>query len=977
MAYLRVKPETVKKWGKGAGIPIVFLALLYLIYSTAMGAFTIIDYSGNITCEGTDADPCVINITFIANKNVYWYPMPLEDIPKGALNTDKPIKDVKVYRTWGTGLKEINLNKTWNKDVKYAVKWSTGRIYTLVYYIYKNHPSDKIKWSFDEVDPYLLPFIYNKGDDNLNISYRLIIKDDEICGRAYTPVCVFNKDTLEKDMKIEYMKEYQESVPDYKKVCNPYNITIPANITNGTAEQIVEYKNCTQIVSGSHLENTCGWFELKDIKTTDKKGEKGVYDYFDISSGECHLVWKQSISGKDAKEKTVLNTDNLKANFSFFADEIPTQFTVINRIVDVIPSLTITDKKSIKKVFEMKEMANWTNTGGTITYWGKYTIHTFTSNGTFSVVGTGGNVSVLVVGGGGGGGCFRAGGGGAGGLVYNGNKTVSVGDYTVTIGSGGAGSISSDTKGGNGADSTFGDITAVGGGGGGSYQSQAGVDGGSGGGGSDSSSGGSATQGDSGGGTGYGNAGGTGASSAGAGGGGGAGAVGADGTNNYGANGGIGKSYDINGTNGTVYYAGGGGGGGYYGGGEGGSGGGGNGGIYSGGIYPTPGENNTGGGGGGGADQTGENNKGCSGGSGIVIIRYITELANTAPTIEAKTLTPASPTITDELIIEVNATDPDAGDPLSMNISFIDNSTQEVLYSINQSFTSGVNVTATLLSGNTTYSQRIYGRVDAYDGIAHTIENISEVQVENVIKIFLRQWAQVDWYNGTTINWSLTIMVFNNHSFELTDIWIDSNLTDYKIDSISANSYNETTYIIQLTRHDSTDKSFNLSAPNITSAQGGGYDNFTGTGNRLDLINPVDPATKAVGDVNYTLGPGETDVFRFTFGIDNETYPANPDNQTVIQSIINATNNGTGTADFEIRIDGTPHTNWTLFACNASSTDPYNDNQTKCTLALSTTYQDIWGGVTVNETKKIWMYANISFVSYANPGVSIEMKVSA
>ncbi|MBU2523129.1 MAG: LamG domain-containing protein, partial [Nanoarchaeota archaeon] len=75
-------------------------------------------------------------------------------------------------------------------------------------------------------------------------------------------------------------------------------------------------------------------------------------------------------------------------------------------------------------------------TGGTITQDGNYTIHTFTSNDTFSVT-TGCNVEVLVVaGGGGGGGNYGGGGGGGGGVVYNSTYSVTSSPINVTVGAG-------------------------------------------------------------------------------------------------------------------------------------------------------------------------------------------------------------------------------------------------------------------------------------------------------------------------------------------------------------------------------------------------------------------------------------------------------------------------------------------------------------------------------------------------------------
>jgi hypothetical protein len=101
-------------------------------------------------------------------------------------------------------------------------------------------------------------------------------------------------------------------------------------------------------------------------------------------------------------------------------------------------------------------------TGGTtseITVGGiNYKVHTFTSNGTFTVTGgTLSNVEYLIVGGGGGSGQSPAGGGGGGGgQVVNNSISLNAGNYSVTVGEGGA--VWND-----GSNSVFGSITAIGG----------------------------------------------------------------------------------------------------------------------------------------------------------------------------------------------------------------------------------------------------------------------------------------------------------------------------------------------------------------------------------------------------------------------------------------------------------------------------------------------------------------------------------
>jgi hypothetical protein len=277
--------------------------------------------------------------------------------------------------------------------------------------------------------------------------------------------------------------------------------------------------------------------------------------------------------------------------------------------------------------------------GGTVTTLTQnginYRVHTFNSSGTLSVT-KGGDVEVLMVAGGGGGGSAAdsfweaGGGGGAGGLIHNTGFPVTDGtNYTVTIGAGGAGGLNQtntapSNRSGNGNNTTFSTLTAVGGGGGGGAY-YASTTGGSGGGAEawiyGPGSAGTQFQGYNGG------AGNGMASTNGAGGGG--GGAGGPGQNGQavsplkGGDGGIGQSFTFVG-NTPTYYAGGGGAktaaSGSGPGGVGGLGGGGNGGVAGGSAVGTSGTANTGGGGGGGLSTSTPTG---SGGSVVVMIRYI------------------------------------------------------------------------------------------------------------------------------------------------------------------------------------------------------------------------------------------------------------------------------------------------------------------------------------------------------------------
>jgi hypothetical protein len=262
-------------------------------------------------------------------------------------------------------------------------------------------------------------------------------------------------------------------------------------------------------------------------------------------------------------------------------------------------------------------------TGGTKTTSGSYTIHTFTSSGSF-VTDSSLTIDYLVVAGGGGG-CDTnggGGGGGAGGMLSANSFSLPSGTYTIQVGDGGVGGVVAGL-GTNGANSFISGsgittITAVGGGRGGDSSGNTAAGGGSGGGGSYGYAGGAGV-------AGQGNDGGTGALWTGAGGGGKGSAGSNSGSQTFGGNGGSGAASSISGS--SVYYAGGGGGGAYSGGsGPGGlgggtattaqKGGGGNGGFNARGVN---GNVNTGGGGGGGSNYLG----GGNGGSGVVFIRYL------------------------------------------------------------------------------------------------------------------------------------------------------------------------------------------------------------------------------------------------------------------------------------------------------------------------------------------------------------------
>ena len=163
--------------------------------------------------------------------------------------------------------------------------------------------------------------------------------------------------------------------------------------------------------------------------------------------------------------------------------------------------------------------------------------------------------------------------------------------------------------------------------------------------------------------------------------------------------------------------------------------------------------------------------------------------SNTAPVVQAKTLTPASPSTTDNLICTANITDADGSAKLSGNLTFFRNNIAN--YSFNQSVTSGTNISVTLGEGNTTKDEAYICQVDAYDGTAHTPSNTSSVTIGNTaseirdiaispttaytnssLNCSSRAYdvnldsmtVNITWYNGSTYYNSSTFLSISNGS---------------------------------------------------------------------------------------------------------------------------------------------------------------------------------------------------------------------
>lgn len=234
------------------------------------------------------------------------------------------------------------------------------------------------------------------------------------------------------------------------------------------------------------------------------------------SEGSDTITYRQTDSSGNTVTSGVagLTLGTSGANAGYLTGTLNGTDGATNNFYAVATDAELQDTNSAPTLFNIITRAYAGYGGGTIstdTYVSGYRLHIFnyntssTTDQTFTLY-EAKTCDILVVAGGGGGGGHGGGGGGAGGILFNhatnrantSNSSVSLstGDYTIRVGSGGAvgvngGSTNADKQGKDGDNSSFINtsgatsinITATGGGGGGSYNGIGGRTGGSGGGG--------------------------------------------------------------------------------------------------------------------------------------------------------------------------------------------------------------------------------------------------------------------------------------------------------------------------------------------------------------------------------------------------------------------------------------------------------------------------------------------------------------
>ncbi len=232
----------------------LFVAFIYL---QSIGAITITGVSGDMTCAGTAEEPCEAYINFTAHEDIFLYKLGYDPWGRDIIFFDTPVKDWKIYRSWGTTWREIDLNKgctgswcgcSWcsaNNPGQFSIAFRTGRDYQIKIVGYKYNLTQDIKWTFgykeEEVDPvwngyteddFFVELVSNKADIDGGeavfkfknpTTFNISINNDNMFDIVYD---VFAGENVKATtIYILTNKSYSKNVTDYKLDCE--NFTDP------------------------------------------------------------------------------------------------------------------------------------------------------------------------------------------------------------------------------------------------------------------------------------------------------------------------------------------------------------------------------------------------------------------------------------------------------------------------------------------------------------------------------------------------------------------------------------------------------------------------------------------------------------------------------------------------------------------------------------------------------------------------------
>ncbi len=359
----RIYEVSVKKWALAIGIPsgTAFFALLFL-YLATIGAIDITSYSGDIACQGSEESPCFAYINFTAKEDIFIYPIGYDPFGRNSLfYTDEDLKSWKIYRSWGSGWREIDLTSTckgtWcggkygtSKNV-YSFAFREGRDYSIKIEALKKDYKQDIKWGFGPIDPVWIGInnskTYSKQDRTITVkNLDLLIGTINLKSNR----CISGK-ICEAILDVYSEEDYPSAIKDITfdllrggqrlRVDLPYQVLIKTGTevikkptyTKVCSQDLVNKskQNCNSVQSGTRDEVIDTWEEWDGSDLSSKSSntfkivvEKGIFDeidwvatFFDLRSEEF-AVFDNPIAFywnfEDANTTVAFNADNNSIN---------------------------------------------------------------------------------------------------------------------------------------------------------------------------------------------------------------------------------------------------------------------------------------------------------------------------------------------------------------------------------------------------------------------------------------------------------------------------------------------------------------------------------------------------------------------------------------------------------------------------------------------------------------------------------------
>ena len=336
VTYRRIKSERIKKYAIGGGI--VGVPLIFLLFSLLvnLNAIEIISYSGDMQCRGTIEDPCIANIIFKANTNVYIYPMNKTE-QTWMLESDTLLEEVILKRSWGSGYRTIDLSKPWSKKVKYALKLKEGQIYNFTFFAYKKNPEDTVKWSFGDIDPFWFPV----GDVRRN-------KSNELRGLK-KPRWVVSTQTGEEE-------NYNITFEDPEDIDTKIYLTLNRGVDSKNMN--LDSKDIYDVYGRRYTDDKDN--DIRLIWSLNSLGTKSAY-VIDLGSKNFSKIDKYIKFGDNSIEFIYISSAQHLDSDKNFIDDVFDEVSILDNNFTIIPKDDYIRIEFERELTELRDITIWAN----------------------------------------------------------------------------------------------------------------------------------------------------------------------------------------------------------------------------------------------------------------------------------------------------------------------------------------------------------------------------------------------------------------------------------------------------------------------------------------------------------------------------------------------------------------------------------------------------------------------------------------